>query len=118
MILKIIFLQILCLFCLPIFSQSANKDTACTENSKFKKNYFRCIKNVESYVLNVKDKKNLYVSENVFMQSLKSLSKFGGVNWSLLENYSQNYSYSDFVKQKNGWLIWYNANKCKNLKWL
>lgn len=83
----------------------------CKENIEFKDVFMSHIANVENYTLQKEfDKRK-------FNDGIKVLSKYCHVSEEELMNYANEYTNSIvFYKDKEGWLKWYEENKCNNIQ--
>lgn len=83
----------------------------CIENVEFKNTFMSHISNVENYTTQKEfDKKK-------FNDGIKFLSKYCYVSEEELMNYANEYTNSIvFYKDKEGWLKWYEENKCDNIQ--
>ena len=84
------------------------RSDTCNENLKFKKIFFDKIDTVEKLV-----SKNQNAE---FWLSLKFISKYAKVSYEDTTNYSKSYPYGTFLKDKKGWLSWYEEKKCTNIQ--
>lgn len=101
---------ILILLCVSCSSLKVPISKGCIENEKFKENFFLSINRVEKYMLGTGDKKS-------FQTSLKFIANYNHVSYDKMLNYNNSYpSYEDYEKDKSEWLIWYEKNKCSNIK--
>lgn len=114
-----IFFELLFVLSFTTYAQSKKIKEKCNENKQFRIEYFKCIDNVDAYAYKRKtNSKGIKVTQDLLIQSLKTIGKFSEVDWSLLGNYSFNYSdISKYLIQKKKWINWYELNKCRNLKW-
>ena len=85
-----------------------NNDNNCVENTEFKEKFFSNIDYIEKNITEVQDAK--------FKNTLYFLSKYVHVSLKRMSNYSNTYPIGVFEEDKNGWLKWYEENKCNNLK--
>jgi hypothetical protein len=108
---NLIYLILICVLiiqCQPLKEPIA-KET-CNENMMFKKVFFDNIDNVEFYIQG-KGKRN------DFDNGLTFLSNYVHVSFDDMANFSTSYtSLKSFNKDKDGWLKWYEENKCKNIQ--
>jgi hypothetical protein len=83
----------------------------CKENIEFKDVFMSHIVNVENYTLQKEfDKKK-------FNEGINFLSKYCYISEEELMNYANEYTNSIvFYKDKEGWLKWYEENKCNNIQ--
>jgi len=82
----------------------------CNENVIFKKTFFDNIEKVETYTQG-KGKRD------DFDDALTFLSKYTHVSFDDMANFSTSYtSLKSFNKDKEGWLKWYDENKCNNIQ--
>ncbi|MFH7000130.1 hypothetical protein ACHRVZ_19595 [Flavobacterium sp. FlaQc-57] len=96
-------------------SQCSNlkKSTAngCKENIEFKDAFILNINKVENYTLQKE------FNKKEFNDGIEFLSKYCHVSEEELMNYANEYTNSTvFYKDKEGWLKWYNENKCRNIQ--
>jgi len=109
------------LFAMVLISCTSIKNTntsGCDENKEFKENFFDCVSIIEKYTLQKTKGKGYGIKLSDFESSLKKLSQFVEISHKDILNY--NYSYPSievFEKDKQGWELWYEKNKCKNLQW-
>ncbi|HBH48077.1 MAG TPA: hypothetical protein DDX98_05525 [Bacteroidales bacterium] len=90
----------------------------CKENGEFKKNFFECIDNIETYNYVINTTLENRVTTKMYISSLKDLSQYCEVDFTLIMNYTQKYNSREvYEKEKQVWLDWYNDNRCNNLKW-
>ena len=108
--------NLLVIFIIPfIFSCSLTKskihskeDYQCTENLKFKNEFFKNINYIDSLI-------NKEQNQD-FHKSLEFISTYTHVSYETMLNYNRIYPYGAYIKDKKNWLNWYEENKCKNLK--
>jgi len=113
------------------FSCSTNKNietqnSLCNENLKFKIEFFKNIKIVEDYVKleSTTEFNNLDEYEHIMTDekrknyevSLKFISKYAYVSFESMANYDRGYPIGVYKKDSQGWLKWYEENKCKNIQ--
>ncbi|OIQ18129.1 MAG: hypothetical protein BM557_07915 [Flavobacterium sp. MedPE-SWcel] len=96
-------LILLCISC-----SSIGKKSSCNENQEFKTEFFKNIKNIEDQMTKVKNES--------FDSSLKFISKYTHVSFNSMNNYARTYPLGIFEKDKEGWLKWYEENKCNNIQ--
>lgn len=90
----------------------------CAENLKFKERFFNNISIIEKYTLQKTKGENYNIKLSDFEKSLEKLSQYVTISYEEIFNYNNSYpSIEVFERDKKGWLIWYEENKCKNLKW-
>jgi hypothetical protein len=51
-----------------------------------------------------------------FKSSLKFISVYSHVSFGSMANYSRSYPIGVYEKDKDGWLQWYEENKCSNIQ--
>ncbi|WP_294732520.1 hypothetical protein [uncultured Flavobacterium sp.] len=56
------------------------------------------------------------VKNESFDSSLKFISKYTHVSFNSMNNYARTYPLGIFEKDKEGWLKWYEENKCNNIQ--
>lgn len=94
--------------CTSLKKSSINE---CKENIEFKDAFMSHITNVENYTLQKEFEKKK------FNDGIKFLSKYCHVSEEELMNYANEYTNSIvFYKDKEGWLKWYEENKCNNIQ--
>lgn len=98
----------LCFSCSTTKNNIEPKSSPCNENLKFKTEFFRNIKNIEDQMIKEKDE--------TFDVSLKFISKHAHVSFDSMANYAHTYPFGIFEKDKEGWLKWYDENKCSNIQ--
>jgi len=86
--------------------KSGKNSIHCIENKKFKKEFFMRINIVEQ---------NLH-QDSLFQSSLIFLSNYAPVSFYEMMNYARIYPLHALERDKKVWIIWYEDNKCKNLK--
>jgi len=87
------------------------KDT-CVENLIFKSNYLKNIQYVEECVEGRK------TSKKKFGYCIDNMIRNTGIRSSVYYGYIFRYrKKADFYTDKKKWLLWYEKNKCRNLKW-
>lgn len=92
-------------------SINKNAKLDCKENIEFKDAFMSNISNVENYTLGKE------FDKNKFNDGIKFLSKYCHVSQEELMNYANEYTNSIvFYKDKEGWLKWYEENKCNNIQ--
>lgn len=108
------------LFFLLILLNQSVSSMSCNENKFFKERFFKCIKNVETFTLNNSYLNKERVTQAQFIESLGFLSKYVKdvvVDYNSFLNYYYGYpSEADFLEDKEGWLKWYEENKCNNIQ--
>ena len=88
-----------------IFSQ---EKVDCVENLQLKKDFFRKIKIIDSLVYRNQNKE--------FKKSLGFISRYSHVSFEDTANYTGLYPGSTYIKDRKGWLEWYEKNKCSNIQ--
>lgn len=98
----------------------------CNENIKFKTEFFRNIKIIEDYITIESttefismDEYELLVTDEMeknYKLSLAFISKYAHVSFDSMANFDGSYPLGDFEEDKEGWLKWYNENKCNNIQ--
>jgi len=101
-------------------------ETTCNENFKFKTEFFKNVKIVDDW-FNVQmttefksiDEFKLVITperaEN-FEYALRFISHYAHVSYDSMSNYDRSYPYGVYEKDKEGWLKWYEENKCNNIQ--
>lgn len=80
----------------------------CTENKKFKKEFFKRINLIED---------NLSLrQDSSFKNSLIFISNYAPVSFYETMNYARIYPPQALVRDKEIWLKWYEKNKCTNIQ--
>jgi hypothetical protein len=98
-------------------SMNESKDDGCNENLKFKKNVLYNISIVERYTVERTTVNKHIVDTKAFLKSLTFISHYTSVSWGKTANYQIGYpTLQLFKSDKDHWLKWYDANKCKNLR--
>lgn len=102
------------LLCVILFvgckTSKTDNTSQCNENTFFKTEFYKNIKQVEEYVMGNGDRLK-------FKNSLNFLSKYVKVSNDKMLNYNNSYnSLDDFKNDKKSWSDWYDKNKCKNLQ--
>lgn len=93
------------------------KITPCKENARFKRRFFKKIAIAEKYVTEHANKDTLTISDGKFYRALKFITEHAPST--IKADKTSNAGYSDlkiFELNKTGWILWYDANKCNNLK--
>jgi hypothetical protein len=54
--------------------------------------------------------------DETFDVSLRFISKYAHVSFESMANYAHTYPIGVFEKDKDGWIRWYNKNKCNNIQ--
>jgi hypothetical protein len=98
----------LCFSCSNIKKTIETQSSLCNENLKFKTEFFKNIKNVENQMTKEKDE--------TFDDSLRFISKYAHVTFESMANYAHTYPIGAFEKDKEGWMKWYDKNKCNNIQ--
>jgi hypothetical protein len=117
-------LILLCISCSTKNKQIEAQNSKCNENLKFKWEFFKNIKNVEDYFKLESNAKNFDEYERTmtgekkkaYEASLKFISKYAHVSFESMANYNRSYPIGAFEKDKQGWLKWYEENKCNNIQ--
>lgn len=86
-----------------------NTKSSCNENMIFKQEFFNHISIVENITYGKETKGNIH-------ESLKFISQYAHVSYDKLQNYKFGYNFGDLETDKEGWLKWYEENKCKNIQ--
>lgn len=88
-----------------------HKDS-CAENLIFKSNFLKSLEYIEACVEGGKSNKK------EFGNSIDNMVRNSGIKSSVYYGYIFRYrKKTDFYTDKKKWLLWYEKNKCKNLKW-
>jgi hypothetical protein len=103
-----IYLILLCFSCSSIKKNIEPQKDHCNENLKFKIEFFKNIENIENQMTKEKD--------DTFDISLKFISKYTHVSFESMANYANNYPIGVFEKDKEGWIKWYDKNKCNDIQ--
>jgi hypothetical protein len=98
----------------------------CNENLKFKKEFFKHLKIINDFMSI--ETKTKFVDFDEYERAI-SVDKVQGFNYSLLFisryvhvsydsmlNYARTYPIAAYKKDKDGWLHWYEENKCNDLQ--
>ena len=117
---------VLCFSCSSAKKLTETTNSPCKENLKFKKEFFKNIKNIEAYftlqsttVFNNFDEYERTITderEKNYEASLKFISKYAHVSFESRANYDRSYPIGVYQKDREGWLKWYEDNKCKNIQ--
>ncbi|MFH6990569.1 hypothetical protein ACHRVW_22760 [Flavobacterium collinsii] len=92
-------------------SLKKNEQKDCIENFQFKNVFVSHITDVENYTLQKE------FNKKKFNDGIEFLSKYCHVSEKELMNYANEYTNSIvFYKDKEGWLKWYEENKCNNIQ--
>lgn len=89
-------------------SKQLEPEDSCNENLRFKRQFFKNIKNVENLI----DKNQ----NQSFRNSLKFINKYTKVSFEAMSNYARTYPFGVFEKDKKVWLEWHEKNKCLNIQ--
>lgn len=81
----------------------------CNENEEFKKKFFTSIRYIEEYVRG-------NVGKRRYEEAVKFISEYTPVSWEKLLEFNPRIPYIVFLKDKDGWLRWYEINKCDNIQ--
>lgn len=84
------------------------ENSKCTENEKFKKEFYENINVVDSLITKNQNEK--------FHKSLKFISIYTHVSYESTLNYSRTYPYGIYEKDRKIWIEWYEKNKCNNIQ--
>lgn len=108
---KLVLLIIFSILNLQCSNLKKNTEKGCKESTEFKDAFILNINKVENYTL----KKEFNKKE--FNDGIEFLSKYCHVSEEELMNYANEYTNSIvFYKDKEGWLKWYDENKCRNIQ--
>jgi len=80
----------------------------CIENLYFKKVFFENITTIDS-LINKNQSKD-------FNKSLNFISNYAHVSYESTLNYGRLYPFGIYEKDRNGWIEWYEKNKCSNIQ--
>jgi hypothetical protein len=121
---KYFILSILCFSCSNINLKNTNIN--CNENTSFKVEFFKNVKNVEDFIVmestthfeDFEEYEKLITEEKIYTYklSLKFISKYAHVSYESMLNYATAYPLEVYEKDKQGWLKWYEENKCSNIQ--
>lgn len=101
-------------------------NSQCNENIEFKEQFFKNIKVVDDFMAigsetefkDIDEYERIMTADRIkeFDSSLKFISKYAHVSFESMANYNKSYPIGVFEKDKEGWLKWYEENKCKNIQ--
>lgn len=119
------FLAFICCSCSSI-KKNTLADLPCNENMIFKEQFIRHIKTVDDFmsIVSKTDFKDIDEYERVvteqkvaeFNSCLIFISKYTYVSFESMANYNGSYPIGIYEKDKEGWLKWYEGNKCNNIQ--
>ena len=96
----------------------------CTENMRFKDEFFKHTKIVDDYMkfeaagIDIDEYLQAMSDEKVlrFKASLLFISKYSHISFESMVNYSNSYPLGVYWEDKENWLKWYEENKCDNIQ--
>lgn len=101
-------------------------NSQCNENIEFKEQFFKNIKVIDDFMAigsetefkDIDEYERIMTADRIkeFDSSLKFISKYAHVSFESMANYNKSYPIGVFKKDKEGWLKWYEENKCKNIQ--
>ena len=118
-------MKVYILLLLFFFSCSTlKKSPVCNENLAFKKEFLKNIKIIEDYFIDSMkvsnfDEYELLLTEErhkTYKLSLQFVSKYTHVSYDMMSSYDGSYPLGVYEKDREGWLKWYEENKCKNIQ--
>jgi hypothetical protein len=117
-------MTLLCCSCSSIKTTSSGK-SVCKENTLFKKEFVRQIEIIDNFFqiltkpyINLDEFEHAVTEEKVtkFESSLLFISKYTHVSFDSMANYNRSYPYDIYKKDREGWVKWYEENKCNNIQ--
>lgn len=93
------------------------KSSGCKENIMFKKKFFYYISVADKYTVERTTGADHKIKTKAFLKALQFISNYTKVSMDKVLNYEIGYpSYEIFEIDKSKWIMWYDSNKCNNIK--
>lgn len=107
---------------LSVSCSGTKSNPSCNENMKFRTEFFRRIQNIEDAYKEDQDAwlndddETRYRKDMEFFGSLEFIMKYTDVSLETLVGYERYYPQDIFLRDKKGWLKWYEENRCNNIQ--